>query len=59
MLREEVAKKCKLDKFELSQNYVAFWDKYEKINYFLESMIELMTDGEDGLTVSSYWSWPS
>ncbi|MBO7515021.1 MAG: C1 family peptidase [Lachnospiraceae bacterium] len=50
VLREEVAKKCKLDKFELSQNYVAFWDKYEKINYFLETMIELMTDGEDGLT---------
>lgn len=41
VLREEVAKKCNLEKFELSQNYIAFWDKFEKINYFLESMIAL------------------
>ena len=41
VLREEVAKKCNLEKFELSQNYVSFWDKFEKINYFLESMIAL------------------
>lgn len=41
VLREVVAKKCNIEKFELSQNYVAFWDKYEKANYFLESMIDL------------------
>ncbi|WOC32678.1 MULTISPECIES: C1 family peptidase [Caproicibacterium] len=41
VLREQVAKKCNLEKFELSQNYVAFWDKFEKINYFLESVIDL------------------
>lgn len=41
VLREQVAKKCKLEKFELSQNYVAFWDKFEKANYFLESAIDL------------------
>lgn len=41
ILREEVAKRCNLEKFELSQNYLAFWDKYEKSNYFLESMIAL------------------
>ena len=42
LLREEVAKKCRLESFELSQNYIAFWDKYEKINYFLESVIDLI-----------------
>ena len=40
-LREQVAKKCGLEQFELSQNYVAFWDKFEKANYFLESIISL------------------
>ena len=32
--------KHKLEKFELSQNYLAFWDKLEKANWFLEQMIE-------------------
>ena len=41
VFREEVAAKCSLEKFELSQNYTAFWDKFEKINFFYESMIEL------------------
>lgn len=41
LLRERVAAKCRLDDFELSQNYMAFWDKFEKINYFLEAMIDL------------------
>ena len=40
VLRQVVAKKCSLEKFELSQNYLAFWDKFEKINYFLESVID-------------------
>lgn len=41
VLREIVGKKCNIEKLELSQNYVAFWDKFEKINYFLESAIAL------------------
>lgn len=41
VLREQAAKKCGLEEFELSQNYVAFWDKFEKVNYFLESMLAL------------------
>ena len=32
--REKAAKTCGLDSFELSQNYMAFWDKFEKVNYF-------------------------
>ncbi|KAF3905057.1 hypothetical protein AA313_de0206958 [Arthrobotrys entomopaga] len=38
-------KKYKLDKFELSQQYLFFWDKLEKANYFLEQIIE--TANED------------
>lgn len=29
ILREKVAEKCKLDEFELSQNYLSFYDKLE------------------------------
>lgn len=40
LLRIKVARKYKLDKFELSQSYLYFWDKLEKANFFLESIIE-------------------
>lgn len=41
VLREIIGKKHNLENFEFSQNYMAFWDKFEKINYFLESTIDL------------------
>lgn len=51
VLREVTAKKCNLDKFELSQNYTAFWDKFEKANYMLESIIDLADRPTDDRTV--------
>ena len=40
ILREMIAKKYDIkEQFELSQNYLAFYDKLEKINYFMECMI--------------------
>ena len=40
LLREMLAKKYHIkDQFELSQNYIAFYDKLEKVNYFLETML--------------------
>lgn len=41
VLRELTAKKLNLAELEFSQNYMAFWDKFEKANYFLESVIAL------------------
>lgn len=41
VLRPEVMKKYKLDNFEFSENFLAFWDKLEKANCFLEYSIEL------------------
>lgn len=41
VLREIVAKKCGLPKFELSQNYISLFDKIEKSNYALESILEI------------------
>ena len=39
VLREKIAKELKLDSFELSQSYLAFWDKFERANYMLENII--------------------
>ena len=41
VLREIANKKINAAEFELSQNYIAFYDKLEKINYSLEALIEL------------------
>ena len=40
VLRERISAELKLDSFELSQSYLAFWDKFERCNFFLESIIE-------------------
>ena len=40
VLRPAVIKKHNLKSFEFSQNYLAFWDKLEKANCFLEHIIE-------------------
>ena len=40
VLRERIAQRCNLEKFELSQSYLAFFDKFERANYFLESILE-------------------
>lgn len=47
VLRERIAKTLNLEAFQLSQSYLAFWDKFERANYFLESIIataDLPTD---------------
>ncbi len=40
ILRERMSEACNLDKFELSANYLSFYDKLEKANNFLELVIE-------------------
>ncbi len=40
ILRERISQTCRLDKFELSANYLSFYDKLEKANNFLELVIE-------------------
>ncbi len=56
-LREDTAKKLKLEKFEFSQNYVAFWDKLEKINFYMESVIELADREWDDRTLDWINRW--
>jgi len=48
LLREIVAKKINVGDFELTQNYISLYDKIEKSNYALESVIQLVDkDSED------------
>jgi bleomycin hydrolase len=47
VLRREVIKNCELESFELSQAYLFFWDKFEKANFFLESIIDTLGEEQD------------
>jgi len=40
LLRPGTMAKLNVKEFEFSQNYVMFWDKLERANYFLEAVIE-------------------
>ena len=52
VLRERVAKALELEDFQLSQSYLAFWDKFERCNYFLESVLDTAELPIDDRTVS-------
>ena len=51
VLRERIAKRLNLENFELSQSYMAFWDKFERANYFLESILDTADLPTDDRTV--------
>lgn len=44
ILRELVIKKCNLNSFELSGSYIAFYDKVERFNILLETLITYKND---------------
>ena len=44
VMRARIIKKCNLKDFELSQNYMLFWDKLEKSNYFLENILDTLDE---------------
>ena len=52
VLRVEAAKNLKVDQFEFSQTYLQFFDKLEKANYFLETMIETADDPTDSRLIT-------
>lgn len=57
-MRVEVMKKLNLETFELSQNYPLFWDKLEKSNFFLESILDTLDEPLNGRLVSWLLSAP-
>ena len=58
VFRVAIMKKYNLEKFELSQSYLFFWDKVEKANYFLENMLETVDEEVDGRLVSALMAAP-
>ncbi len=53
ILREIIAGKIGSDDFELSQNFVAFYDKLEKINFAMEAIMELSGRPADDRTLQT------
>ena len=52
VIREKIAKELNLEDFEISQSYLAMYDKLEKCNYFMESVMELLDKEYDDRTLS-------
>lgn len=67
VLRPVAREKFNLESFEFSQSYLFFWDKLEKYNFFLESVIalrdrdimdrELQTLLDDPLGDGGWWNY--
>lgn len=52
LFREIANKKLNMEQFELSQNYIAFYDKLEKANYFLWSIMDTLDLYKDDRVVN-------
>ncbi len=50
VLREKIGKKYQIKEFELSQNYIAFYDKLEKANWFMNCVINEKNEPADSET---------
>ena len=58
LLREKVAKDLNIEEFELSQNYIAFYDHLEKANTFLQNILETALSPLSDRRVSKLFSEP-
>lgn len=58
VLREIIGKKLGLSSFEFSQNYIAFYDKLEKTNFALCSIIDLIDEKPDDRVLMHILSMP-
>ena len=56
-LREKIAKKYNIKEFELSQNYIAFFDKLEKANWFMECALNEIDNPMDSEKMRYLLSW--
>jgi bleomycin hydrolase len=52
LFRVAAAEEMNLEKFELSQNYLFFWDKLEKANFFLESVLSTLEESTDSRLIA-------
>ncbi|NGN63026.1 C1 family peptidase [Streptomyces sp. A7024] len=58
LLRVGAAEKLGVKDFEFSQNYLHWWDKFERANHFLEGIIETSGRDADDRTVAHLLSDP-
>ena len=58
LLRVGAMNKMNLKEFEFSQNYMFFWDKFERANYFLEQVIDTADRDIDDRTVAFVLDYP-
>ncbi len=58
VMRARIIQKCNLDTFELSQNYMMFWDKLEKSNWFLENILDTLEEESESRLLSFLLSDP-
>ena len=58
VFRVAIMKAYKLDSFQLSQAYLFFWDKLEKANYFLESILKTVDEPLDGRLLGTLMASP-
>lgn len=58
LLRVGAARKLGVKDFEFSQNYLLWWDKFERANHFLEAVIETSDRDVDDRTVAQLLASP-
>jgi len=58
VFRVSFMKKYNIEEFQLSQAYLFFWDKLEKSNYFLESVIETVNEPLSGRLLQALMTGP-
>lgn len=59
LLRASAREKLKVKDFEFSQNHLLFWDKFEKANHWLESIIATTDRDVDDRTVAHLLATPA
>ncbi|UJF16394.1 C1 family peptidase [Jeotgalibaca sp. MA1X17-3] len=50
--RIDTMEKLNKDTFEFSENYTLFWDKLEKSNYFLDSILDTLDEAQDSRLIA-------
>lgn len=58
VFRIAIQQRYNIESFELSQAYLFFWDKVEKANYFLESVLDTVKEDVDSRIVSALMASP-
>ncbi|KAK4626998.1 Bleomycin hydrolase [Fulvia fulva] len=58
VFRIAIQQKYNIKSFELSQAYLFFWDKVEKANYYLESILDTVDEDVDSRIVSALMASP-